>query len=177
MNFQIKKARLNYLTEETLKQKYRDFIWMFFEKTTYLLISCLKNIENKSEENAKEQLKSINPFTKIISPNDNLDELLSNQTLSNICKSLLRNKKIVASKIPVHNSYISYSKTKEETLEHMLSNLSPTGIKIKIRILQEWGGSHWDIEFYKNDNMDHFIYCEEIGKLKMKFIFNENGVQ
>lgn len=171
---QEKKSKPLDLTEEILKEKYRDFIGMFLEKTTYFVIYAIKDLNEIRTIAAKEeQVKIMNSSTKIISSNSKINKITLNQSVQRICKALDLYQKLMCCEIPILDSLITHSKKKNENLKSLKTNLSDLGITINTKIQQEWGGSNWEIHLCADKNNNEYIYCEEVGKYKMKFLFNE----
>ena len=138
------------------------------------MIRSLREIRNESKETFEEIARGVNPSTEIISYNPHLEELEKNQDLGRICKALHHYDKVIAAKIPIDDSCIIHCKIKNESFENLFSKMTPVGIKSRKRIRQEWGGSVWGIEYYNDEEMNDFIYCEEAGKYKMQFLFETN---
>jgi hypothetical protein len=164
------------LTEEILEKKYREFVWIFLEKTTYFVIYALKDLNEILKTNyGEEQIELINPLTNIKSSKNSISEIMENQSIKKICKAVEFYQKLLSCEIQLNNSVITHSKIKGESVKSVKSNLSNSGITINRKIQQEWGGSNWNICFYTDKYESEYIYCEEIGNFEMKFLFKESN--
>ena len=166
------------LTEEILKERYRNFVWLFLEKITYFLIAALREInENLKIEGTKQQVEIKNPSTKITSSKTSVKEISESSAIKAICKALESYQKLLSCEIPLNNSSITHSKIQEESIKSLKSNLSHLGISFNTKIQQEWGGGSWMIHFYTDKNDNEYIYCEEVGSLRMTFLFKKSNKQ
>jgi len=71
----------------------------------------------------------------------------------------------------IEYQFLSFYQILEYLFDRILIEKRVDDMKFLVaQVQQEWGGSNWEIHLCADKKNNEYIYCEEVGKYKMKFL-------